>query len=78
MSEASDLKTKIKAVVFDMDGVILYSETISDITWRMAAEQKGLPINPDILNSCRGTNKNDSMAILKTHYGNDFDSAAFL
>ena len=38
MSEASDLKTKIKAVVFDMDGVILYSETISDITWRMAAE----------------------------------------
>lgn len=78
MSEAKDLKTKIKAVVFDMDGVILDSETISDITWRMAAEEKGLPINPDILNSCRGTNKNDSMAILKTHYGKDFDSAAFL
>ena len=61
-----------------MDGVILDSETISDRTWRMAAKEKGLEVNDKILNSCRGTNKNDSMAILKTHYGQDFDSAAFL
>ena len=68
----------MKGIIFDMDGVILDSETISDRTWRIAANEKGLEINDKILNSCRGTNKNDSMAILKTHYGQDFDSAAFL
>ena len=68
----------MKGIIFDMDGVILDSETISDRTWRMAAKEKGLEVNDKILNSCRGTNKNDSMAILKTHYGQDFDSAAFL
>lgn len=68
----------MKGIIFDMDGVILDSETISDRTWRIAAKEKGLEINDKVLNSCRGTNKNDSMAILKTHYGQDFDSAAFL
>jgi len=68
----------MKGIIFDMDGVILDSETISDRTWRISAKEKGLEINDKILNSCRGTNKNDSMAILKTHYGQDFDSAAFL
>ena len=68
----------MKGIIFDMDGVILDSETISDRTWRIAAKEKGLEINDRILNSCRGTNKNDSMAILKIHYGKVFDSAAFL
>ena len=69
---------KIKAIIFDMDGVILDSESISDITWKKAAEEKNLTINDEILNSCRGTNKNDTMSILKKFYGGDFDSEAFL
>ncbi len=78
MKEAINLTGNIKAIVFDMDGVILDSETISDITWKEAAKEKGLFLNMDIINSCRGTNKNDSIAILKKHYGADFDSGAFL
>ena len=68
----------IKAVIFDMDGVILDSETISDITWRKAAEEKGLTVNEEILNACRGSNKNDTITTLKNYYGSDFDSEAFL
>ena len=68
----------IKAIIFDMDGVILDSESISDITWKMAADEKGLAVNDEILNACRGTNKNDTMTILKKYYGTDFDSEAFL
>ncbi|MDD5930202.1 MAG: HAD family phosphatase [Spirochaetales bacterium] len=74
----NSLSEKIKAIIFDMDGVILDSETISDITWKKAAEEKGLSINDEILNACRGTNKNDTMIILKKYYGSDFDSEAFL
>ncbi len=72
------LREKIKAIIFDMDGVILDSETISDITWKMAAGEKGLEVNDEILNACRGTNKNDTMIILKKYYGSDFDSKVFL
>ena len=68
----------IKAIIFDMDGVILDSETISDITWRKAAEEKGLSVNDEILNACRGSNKNDTIQTLKKYYGSDFDSEAFL
>lgn len=69
---------KIKAIIFDMDGVILDSESISDITWRKAAEEKGLSVNDEILNACRGSNKNDTIQTLKKYYGGDFDSEAFL
>ena len=68
----------IKAIIFDMDGVILDSESISDITWRKAAEEKGLTVNDEILNACRGSNKNDTIQTLQKYYGSDFDSEAFL
>ena len=68
----------IKAIIFDMDGVILDSESISDITWRKAAEEKGLSVNDEILNACRGSNKNDTIQTLKKYYGSNFDSEAFL
>jgi len=74
----SEKMSNIKAIIFDMDGVILDSESISDITWKKAAEEKGLKTDNEILNSCRGTNKNDTMTILKKIYGKDFDSEAFL
>ena len=69
---------KIKAIIFDMYGVILDSESISDITWRKAAEERGLSVNDEILNACRGSNKNDTIQTLKKYYGTDFDSEAFL
>ena len=68
----------IKAIIFDMDGVILDSESISDITWRKAAEEKGKTVNDEILNACRGSNKNDTIVTLKKYYGQDFDSEEFL
>ena len=74
----SEKMNNIKAIIFDMDGVILDSESISDITWKMAADEKGLAVNDEILNACRGTNKNDTMTILKKYYGAAFDSEAFL
>lgn len=69
----------IKAFIFDMDGIILDSESISDITWIKASEQMNLPkVKEDVINLCRGTNLNDTKSILKQVYGNDFDSEAFL
>ncbi|MBR5645558.1 MAG: HAD family phosphatase [Treponema sp.] len=70
---------KIKALIFDMDGVILDSERISDITWQKAAETLKLKKTSDqIINKCRGTNYDDTVILLKDYYGDDFDVDEFL
>ena len=69
---------EIKAVIFDMDGVLQDSETISDITWEMTAKERGFELNYDVLQSCRGCNRHDIELKLKAFYGQDFDSPAFL
>lgn len=69
---------KINGIVFDMDGILLDSESVSDITWEKAAKDFNIQMSMDILNSCRGSNKQDIIIILKNHYGNDFPADQFL
>ena len=68
----------IKAIVFDMDGVILDSETISDKTWKIAQDEMDVTTDQDYINMCRGSNRNDTLQILRKVFGQDFDSEAFL
>ena len=68
----------IKAVIFDMDGVLLDSESLSDKTWEKAAEDFKISLSTETLNKCRGRNKNDTIQILKDFYGSDFPSHQFL
>lgn len=70
--------SKIKAIIFDMDGVILDSESICDVVWEMAAKEKGLERSDEVINLCRGTNKNDTILILKDFYGANFDAEYYL
>jgi len=72
------MESDVKAVIFDMDGVLQDSETISDITWDMAAKEWGFENNFDVLQSCRGCNRADIAKKLKNFYGQNFDSVAFL
>ncbi len=69
---------QIKAIIFDMDGVILDSETISDKTWAITQKEMGVTTDKDYLNMCRGTNHNDTLQILRTVFGADFDAQKFL
>lgn len=68
----------IKAVIFDMDGVILDSESICDITWEITRKEFGLPDGTDAINECRGTNRTDSCIILKRIFGQELDAEKFL
>ena len=69
---------EIKAFIFDMDGVILDSETICDQAWLEVAKKQNLPNPQDVMKQCLGTNKNDTIQILKKNYGADFDSEYFI
>lgn len=73
----NDLKG-IKAIIFDMDGVLLDTESISDTTWILAAKEFKIDITKNIMDECRGQNRNDTITALKKNYGEDFDAFSFL
>ena len=72
------MEKDIKAVIFDMDGVILDTETMCDITWNMTADEMNIKDMDKTLNICRGCNRGDTLVKLKDIYGQDFDSEFFL
>lgn len=69
---------QIKAVIFDMDGVLLDTETICFKTWEIAAKEYGLSNIEIAQEKCLGTNKSDTLEILKSLYGPDFEAQTFL
>ena len=68
---------QIKAVIFDMDGVLLDTETICFKTWEIAAKEYGLSNIEIAKEKCLGTNKSDTLEILKSLYGSDFEPQTF-
>ncbi|MCQ2572318.1 MAG: HAD family phosphatase [Treponema sp.] len=70
----------IKAFVFDMDGILLDTESICWGTWTTVGKEIGL--DPEKMAEanfrCMGTNKADSVRILKEIFGQDFDGEGAL
>lgn len=71
---------KITAVIFDMDGVLLDTESICDRTWAMASGEFNLTKEKaaSIISLCRGTNKFDTRIIIRENCGQDFPAEKFL
>lgn len=67
----------MRAVVFDMDGVLFDTERICMESWIAVAAEDGLPDMDKIFPLCIGGNANDSRRIVLEAYGQDFDYAAF-
>lgn len=70
----------IKAVIFDMDGVLLDTETICDSAWVYTGKIMGIPSEKslEVIEKCRGTNKTDTRAIILSSFGNNFDVDTFM
>lgn len=67
----------MKAVVFDMDGVLFDTERVCMESWVAVADQRGLPNMETIFPRCIGGNANDSKKIVLEAYGQDFDYDTF-
>ena len=63
----------MKAVVFDMDGVLFDTEIVCMKAWMAVAERRGLSGMEEIFNQVIGLNANDSRLIVLKAYGEDFD-----
>lgn len=68
----------IKAVIFDMDGVLLDTESVCAVTWLKAAKEFCAPNIEQAFAACMGQNITDTLATLRQYYGKDFQAEAFL
>lgn len=67
----------MKAVIFDMDGVLFDTERVCMKAWMAVAEKNGLPGMEELFNRVIGLNANDSRQMVLKAYGEDFDYPAF-
>ena len=67
----------MKAVVFDMDGVLFDTERLCMEAWMAVAEKWGLPEMEEVFPQCIGLNANDSRQVVIGAYGEDFDYPLF-
>jgi len=58
-----------RAVIFDMDGLILDTEALGDRTWERASRASGVPFDLALLPAMIGRNQRDTRAFLVSHYG---------
>lgn len=71
------MSENIKAVVFDMDGVLIDSETICDQIWVRLAEEMHLPDIDKAIVENRGCNTDLMAKQLIARYGKSFDQPKF-
>lgn len=64
------MNTKIKAVLFDQDGLMFDTERVSAVAWEKAGKEFGVEINEDILCHFRGRSPQEC----SKYYGSRFGS----
>jgi len=61
-----------RAVIFDMDGLMLDTERLALAAWKEASAALGVPFDSGVAQRMIGRNQADSAAIVRAHHGSDF------
>lgn len=68
----------MKAIVFDMDGVLFDTEKLCKRSWDMIARELGIEDMEEVFMQCVGRNSNDTRTLMTSHYGEKLDYDSFL
>ena len=71
------MKNGLKAVVFDMDGIIFDSERLVIDCWKIVAEKYAIPHIEATCNECLGVNYAETKEKFLNRYGRDFPYDAY-
>lgn len=71
------MNENLKALVFDMDGVLIDSESVCDVIWERLADEMGLPDIQAAIAENRGCNEALMAKNLIARYGEGFDCKKF-
>jgi HAD superfamily hydrolase (TIGR01509 family) len=66
-----------RAVIFDMDGLLLDSEPLYRATWKAAASSMGFPIDDVLYERFVGRGNTEAEKILREHFGDGFPLSEF-
>ncbi len=62
----------IKAVIFDLDGVIVSTDEYHYLAWKYLADELGIPFDRELNHKLRGVSRLDSLKIILQHSNVDF------
>ena len=54
----------VKTIIFDLDGVLVYTDKFHYLAWKKMADRIGVPFNETINNRLRGVSRMDSLEII--------------
>jgi beta-phosphoglucomutase len=62
---------QIEAVLFDLDGVIVFTDRYHYLGWKRLADENGWAFDEEINNGCRGVPRMESLEVILRHNGVD-------
>jgi len=65
---------EIKAVIFDLDGVIVSTDHLHYLAWKSIADEEGIPFDEKINDRLRGVSRMQSLEILLEKAGRAYDA----
>jgi HAD superfamily hydrolase (TIGR01509 family) len=66
-------ETTLKAVIFDMDGLMFDTEALNMKGWKAAGKLRGYEMSDELIHSHIGANVETTKRLMREHFGGDFD-----
>jgi len=61
------MEKQIKAVLFDLDGVIVFTDRYHYLGWKQLADERGWDFDEEVNNGCRGVPRMESLEVILRH-----------
>ena len=64
VKEVCNMNSNIKALIFDLDGVLVFTDELHYQAWKTVADRLKIPFDREINNRLRGVSRMESLDII--------------